>query len=346
MSPRRLVLPRLSRAEAAAARARSAPRAALTVLMGPFRLFLDDGGTGDFGPDQVRVSFLWGADRLELRCPAALPQEILRVLEPGLDTASLPSDLAGLLLEGALLPALMGWERASGRDVVVLSMEKDASMPSKEGLRLMLEDGAKRWRLHLCADDVGHGGAHSALTALIDLWPVAPRPMARFVLPALLRLGTTWLPVAALGSLRPDDAILLETHSGHGNGMLVIAETWISAARTDAGLWRVVETPRGARNSGRTEWTMEIDRPSAEGPGAELIADPDELPVQLAFEVGRLEIMLGDLRKLGPGSVLELSRSRDELVRVTAQGRLIGHGELVEVEGAVAVRMVQLFDYG
>lgn len=344
MTHRPLVLPRLSRAEATASRVCCAPRAELTVLAGPLKLILDESGTGEFGPDQVRISIGWGTDRLDLKCPAGLPFHVLRALDCGLDTTSLPPDLAGILLEAALLPAMTIWEQATGRDVVILTMERDASAVVPDGLRLVLEDGETRWRLHV-SDASARNGAPPPTVALVDLWPVAPRPMARFAVPAVLRIGTTRLPLAAVASLRPDDAVLLETTRGKG-GMLVIAETWTAAAQHDSVGWRLLEAPRRAREHGETEWTMQDGNAAEGGLGVALLADPDELPVQLTFEVGRLEITLGELRRLGPGSVLELGRSTAELVRVSAHGRWIGHGELVEVEGAVAVRMVRLFDYG
>ena len=73
-------------------------------------------------------------------------------------------------------------------------------------------------------------------------------------------------------------------------------------------------------------------------------ADPDELPVLLTFEVGRLAIELGQLRRFGPGSVIELPR-RHPLVEIAAHGRRVGEGELVEVDGAVGVRITRLFDH-
>jgi len=316
----------------------------LTVLAGPLKLILDESGTGEFGPDQVRILIGWGTDRLDLKCPAGLPFHILRALDSGLDTASLPPDLAGVLLEAALLPAMTSWEQATGRDVVILTMERDASAVVPDGLRLVLEDGETRWRLHVSAASA-RDGATSPTAALVDLWPVAPRPMADFPLPAVLRLGTTWLPLAAVASLRPDDAVLLQATRGRG-GMLVIAETWTAAAEEDSDGWRLLDAPRRARDSGTMEWTMQDGNAAEGGLDVAPLANPDELPVQLTFEVGRLDITLGELRRLGPGSVLELGRSTAELVRVGANGRLIGHGELVEVEGVVAVRMVRLFDYG
>ncbi len=342
---RPLVLPRLSRAEADASRVRHAPRAVLTLLNGPLRLWLDGEGPGQFGPALVRVVFHWGESRLHLLCPEGLPAQILRALDADLDLASLPPDLAGLLLEAALLPAITAWEQTSGRGVAIAEIDRTASASASNGLHLVLEDGSLRWPLTVSPDEAPHG-ASSVLAALMELWPIALPAMVRFGVPATLRIGTTPLSVAAVASLRPDDAVLLRTTLGR-DGMLVIAETWTSAARHDgADRWRVLEAPRRGRDLGRTEWTMQDADAADGGPGSEPAADPDELPMHLSFDVGRVELTLGELRRLGPGSVLEIGRSTTELVRISAHGRLIGHGELVEVEGSAAVRIVRLFDHG
>ena len=88
------------------------------------------------------------------------------------------------------------------------------------------------------------------------------------------------------------------------------------------------------------------ERTTADSPDTLPLAQLDETPVLLSFDVGRLKIPLGELRRLGPGSILAAERSATELVRISAHGQLLGFGELVEVEGAVAVRIVRLFDHG
>jgi type III secretion protein Q len=168
--------------------------------------------------------------------------------------------------------------------------------------------------------------------------------MARFGLPAVLRVGTTALSVAALASLRPGDAVLLRTGDGK-KGLLVVAEMWTATAQRRAADWQLLEVPRAAFEAGRMEWTLRsFDAVEGEQAGTP-INNPDQLPVQLTFEVGRSEITLGELRTLGAGSVLELGRSVAEPIRISAQGRPVGLGELVDVEGAVGVKVTRLFDY-
>ncbi|WP_131115261.1 type III secretion system cytoplasmic ring protein SctQ [Lichenihabitans psoromatis] len=339
MTARPLVLPTISRAEALASRKRFAPRSAVT-LAGLLKLSIDRAPTGDCGPDQMRVGVSWGTDRLEVRCPSALPQQILRALDPAIESDALPSDLAGLLLEAALLPTMSVWERAAGRDVAILGAEREGSAPPPGGLRLKLEDDTASWRLHVGSE------REDIVDAVLEAWPIEPRPMATFAVPAVLRVGTTRLPVAVLASLRPGDAVILERKPATGV-TLVIADAFAADVTAQDGRWRVVEAMRSVLDAAAgQEGTMQELKTDPNGTETTPVVEPDDIQVQLSFEVGRLDITLGELRRLGPGMVLDIARDAVELVRISAHGRPIGQGELVDVEGAVAVRIVRLFDHG
>ena len=69
--------------------------------------------------------------------------------------------------------------------------------------------------------------------------------------------------------------------------------------------------------------------------------DIDVLPVQLVFLAGETEVTLRDLRHIAPGYVFDLRRPVDRHVEVRANGRRIGIGELVEIDGRVGVRMLK-----
>ena len=53
-----------------------------------------------------------------------------------------------------------------------------------------------------------------------------------------------------------------------------------------------------------------------------------------------MEMALGDLRRIAPGYVFELQQPVDRHVEVRANGKVIGRGELVEVDGRVGVRLL------
>jgi type III secretion protein Q len=348
MTASRLVLPRLSRVEAAEARVRSACRAPLTFegqsfRNGPLRLSIDHGGLTEFGPDETRLALAWGSDRFQIRCPISLPRQVIAEFDPALTTEAMPSDLAALLLEAAMLPIITRCEHITGRNISVQAPDHAEFQTTDEGLRLVLEYSEQVWPLLLTV--VGRRkGAPDPLATLLRFWPVSSRSLTRFGLPAVLRIGTTTLSVAALASLQSGDVVLLQTGDGK-RGLLVITEMWTATAERQDAEWRLLEAPGAAFEAGTMEWTLRSIEAGEGEQTAAPITNPDQLPVQLTFEVGRSEITLGELRALGAGSVLELGRSVAEPIRISAQGRPVGQGELVDVEGAVGVRVTRLFDY-
>lgn len=76
-------------------------------------------------------------------------------------------------------------------------------------------------------------------------------------------------------------------------------------------------------------------------PGDQLLG---ELPVQLTCEIGRLTLPAREILELRPGAVLPVGRPLAGPVDVTAGGRVIARGELVDVEGEIGVRITELAD--
>lgn len=64
--------------------------------------------------------------------------------------------------------------------------------------------------------------------------------------------------------------------------------------------------------------------------------------VRLSVELGRTEMALRDVLHLGEGSTVMLDRLTDELLDVTANGRVIARGEVVAEKGRFALRIVSL----
>lgn len=67
-----------------------------------------------------------------------------------------------------------------------------------------------------------------------------------------------------------------------------------------------------------------------------------EVTVKLAVELGRTDMPLKDVLALDEGSVVPLNRQVDELLDVTANGRIVARGEVVAHEGRFAIRIVSL----
>lgn len=67
-----------------------------------------------------------------------------------------------------------------------------------------------------------------------------------------------------------------------------------------------------------------------------------DVAVRIAVELGRTDMALRDVLTLGEGSTVALDRLTDELLDVTANGRVIARGEVVAEKGRFALRIVTL----
>lgn len=65
----------------------------------------------------------------------------------------------------------------------------------------------------------------------------------------------------------------------------------------------------------------------------------DEYSVTLDFEVGKLHMTFGELRTLCAGTVLSITGGSPAHVAIRAGGRLLGRGEIVEVDGQLGIRV-------
>ena len=84
---------------------------------------------------------------------------------------------------------------------------------------------------------------------------------------------------------------------------------------------------------------MSLHQPAAPKPVAPRFGD---VAVRLAVELGRTDMPLRDVLMLGEGSTVALDRLTDELLDVTANGRVIARGEVVAEKGRFALRIVTL----
>jgi type III secretion protein Q len=219
--------------------------------------------------------------------------------------------------------------------------------------------------------------ATRALLVELALEPVladlALAPAARAAGPAAIRLGLSlaWpaggaavfgltLDAAAAASLAgrlaarpaarrpvPDLPVPLRLRTlaaapAPGEALLVAGERLAWRARRQGRALRLLG-PRGR-----------LDRLDLEGfamtAPSDAVADPasdlDDLPVRLVFEAGRVEVPLAELESLGEGHVFELGRDPGSTVDILANGRRIGAGEIVEVGGALGVRVLWIGRHG
>jgi len=67
-----------------------------------------------------------------------------------------------------------------------------------------------------------------------------------------------------------------------------------------------------------------------------------DLPLQVTVELGRTQILINDLLRLGQGSVVELSKLAGEPMEVLVNHKLVARGEVVVVNEKFGVRLTDV----
>lgn len=261
---------------------------------------------------------------------------ITSVLPSGTALPTLPVCLHLPLLQAALAPLteqLQQLQRGPAQPIAVHTQP----LPAPEAL-------AMRWQLqpidasspqpllhgYLCTDSLGL----MSLAGLLAQRPapaVSPDPHLPLRLQATL--GCTWLPSQDMATLALGDVLLLTHNYLHGQRQL-----WLTAG-AQAGLH--VQLSNGTDFSQLTVLQAWSDTmPSAfhdVDATTEASVSLDKIPVKVSFDLGELELSLAQVTALRPGQALTLRQAPTGTVAIRANGALIGHGDLVEIDGQMGV---------
>ncbi len=82
--------------------------------------------------------------------------------------------------------------------------------------------------------------------------------------------------------------------------------------------------------------------PEGEPPVKELLDLAPDMTVPLVVVMGRKSYTVKDLLALRIGQVMDLERAPTEPVDLVAAGKVVGKGELVEVDGKLGIRVLKL----
>lgn len=89
--------------------------------------------------------------------------------------------------------------------------------------------------------------------------------------------------------------------------------------------------------------------PSEEVPGLrgspaakEIMGLAPDIPVQVVVVMGKKSVTVKELLSIRMGQVIDMDRLPTEPVDLVAGGKIIGKGELVEVDGKLGVRILKL----
>jgi flagellar motor switch protein FliN/FliY len=89
------------------------------------------------------------------------------------------------------------------------------------------------------------------------------------------------------------------------------------------------------------EATVESAEPVAHDAAGELERLRD-VPVELAVEIGRTRMTIGETLALGPGSIITLNRLAGEPVDLLVNGKPIARGEVVVIDEEFGLRVTEI----
>jgi len=92
----------------------------------------------------------------------------------------------------------------------------------------------------------------------------------------------------------------------------------------------------------------ELDASSGEAPREQMTISVNDLdavygiPVEVAAVLGKAEMQVSHLLKLGRGAVIELDRKVGEAIDIYVNNRLVARGEVVVVEDRLGITMTEI----
>ncbi|RWQ60114.1 MAG: YscQ/HrcQ family type III secretion apparatus protein [Mesorhizobium sp.] len=284
------------------------------------------------------IAFTLGDMAGRLRLPLSVVERGLAKADEPIDVKRLAPAHAALLLESEFEKDLEWIESKLGETVTITSVEQEDSVLDQTAFAFALTGKNETIGCALHADSVDLVvRAGGFLDAIGKARPPVP---AEFPLPVCLWRHALTISYGDLESLQPDDVVLFDDEQEEA--ALVIAERLYAPAVLTASGPQLLAAPTAIAGS-KWEWTMNQDTP----PHADQALEEttlDELPVALAFELGRTAMPLGEVRQLAPGAIVPLANVTKETVDIIANGKRVGRGEIVRIGESLGVRIARMFD--
>jgi type III secretion protein Q len=295
--------------------------------------WLEDDWQFDFGtarpaaPSECHVECDWGGARVFIGIDRASLNKLAGRAMPGDEPADWPQPvlLAALEFAAADLAAIVEALTRKSLRIVSVSGRPPAVGFDTFGWRAWSQDD------EIAGDLLLDGTASRFLATALREQPSIPTDTGWDDLPLRARLVVGWvdLSASALSSIARRDVVLLDEClvSGDNQLMVLLSPRLGVLCGLHGSELTVLE--------GVQEIMADVDDSVAAASGI-----IDDVPVRLTFDLGEREISLGDLRSLQPGYLFNLGRDPRSTVSIRANGRLIGDGELVDIEGRVGVSVL------
>jgi type III secretion protein Q len=298
------------------------------AVTGPLRPSLFMSGTS--------IGVRFGDKDLTVLAPAGALGTLLAVMGIHDDWRHYGVDAAAMVVEHLLGDLLRPVEAALGGPFHVTGVAACSAQP--EGASLVLDVAIsgmpdQTLRIFATADVL-------AKVAAVLAGPDQPehKPDLSHIAFPIRLMGPSFTVTAAdiAASVVGDGFVLTLDWDGLGTARLMVADQLCATTRRSAHGFTLT-SPIARReliseSEGDTMLTKTATAPTRD----------DALPVTMAIELARTTITLADLRDMAPGHLLPFASDLPAEVRLLANGKPYGRGELVRVDGKVAVRLTKI----
>lgn len=281
--------------------------------------------------------FRVGAEMAVLSVPRQLAEALISTVQHGL---TLPSDPArSFVLELALEPWFTRVEHLLAQDLQIIRID-EATMEGPY-LELDIVYGALVGKARLFLFSSLEGPVPAAFCKLGEMLGQLPREMRKLSpeLPIMVasEISSLRVSVGLLRQAQTGDALLPDVIP-FASGQVILTADKLWAPAEIAGDRLILRGPFRLQPHPLKSAYM-TTRPQTQPSTLPSETDIDSIEITLVFECGRWPIPLGTLRSVNEGHVFELGRPVDRPVDIVANGRLIGHGDIVRVGEELAIRL-------
>ena len=244
---------------------------------------------------------------------------------------TIPEELLPAVLEATLAAGLAEIERVIGASVKFqrLTRREEPAWPS-EILLLHLRSLGSRAVIGIISPPLSVSSPHPS-----SLWIDEKYLSLRLA----IVVGAVPLTTADLRNLAIGDVVLLPA-TQHEEGLHV----YLSLSDRHAIQASINGDQLTVLNKGNLMST-EVSEPGEEAQATTTSAPAvsiDDVTLKVIFDLGEIELSVPEVRALVPGQTIDLGRLPAQAVRVSVNGRRIGTGEIVEIEGRLGVRLLEL----
>ncbi|TGQ68250.1 MAG: YscQ/HrcQ family type III secretion apparatus protein [Mesorhizobium sp.] len=286
------------------------------------------------------IAFTVADKAAKLRLPLSVVERTFAKADELIDMKRLAPPHAALLLESLFEEDLERIEGRLGERISLTSIDRRDAVSEQAPFAFVMAGDDETIDCVLNTDDAGLAVRIGRL--LDEIGKARPPIPAEFPLPVCLRRGALTTTLGELQSLQPGDVVLFRDAEEERAAALIIAERLYAPVALTVDGPQLLAAPTAIAGS-NWEWTMNEKTPPPAGQTLEE-STLDELPVALAFEIGRTAMPLGEVRQLAPGAIVALTDVTQETVDIIANGKRVGRGEIVRIGENLGVRIVRMFD--